>query len=55
MLIDRNYEKKKAIIEGLNSEDDCLLQEILDHAYFCNETAEKFHGRNDFLMKVTIF
>jgi hypothetical protein len=36
----------------LNKMDSQLLQEVLEHANFCNETAEKFHGRNDLLTKI---
>ena len=25
------------------------MQEVLDHAKFCNESVEKFHGRNDLI------
>jgi hypothetical protein len=32
--------------------DQNLLQEVLEHANFCKETAEKFHGRNDLLIKI---
>ena len=51
LLIDRN-QKEKNYFENLSSEDAELLQEVLDHAYFCVKTAEKFKGRNDILDQV---
>jgi hypothetical protein len=32
--------------------DRYLIQEVMDHAKFCNESVEKFHGRNDLIDKV---
>ena len=37
---------------NLNKADLTLSLEVLDHAYFCIETALKFHGRNDLLSQV---
>ena len=51
LLIDRNQEEK-IVLDNLNKNDTELLQEVLDHAYFCNKTAEKFQGRIDILNKV---
>ncbi len=47
-LIDRNQEEKTQA-DVLSENDKKLLQEILDHALFCNETFEKFQGRVDIL------
>jgi hypothetical protein len=38
--------------ESLNANDRVLVQEVLEHAYFCNETSGKFHGRQDLLIEV---
>lgn len=51
MLIDRNQQDKSSL-KASNQDEQALLQEVLDHAYFCNETAEKFRGRVDILNKV---
>jgi hypothetical protein len=50
-LIDRNQEKR-LVASYLAREDARLLQEVLDHASFCNETVAKFQGRADLLEKV---
>ena len=47
-LIDLN-KKQRSFYESMERADASLLQEILDHANFCNETVEKFHGRADLL------
>ncbi|RMZ96618.1 hypothetical protein BpHYR1_005173, partial [Brachionus plicatilis] len=49
-LIDVNYEQQKKI-DDLSHEDHELIQEVIDHACFCNETVSKFHGRADILKK----
>lgn len=49
ILIDKNQQNK---LSDLNEKDSNLLREVLDHAYFCNETAAKFHGRQDLLLEV---
>jgi len=51
LLIDRN-QSKKTDFSQINKEDQILLQEVLDHATFCMDTAEKFHGREDLLETV---
>ena len=51
LLIDRNQQDHSEF-SFLSKDDESLITEILDHAYFCNETAEKFHGRNDLLDQV---
>jgi len=38
--------------ESLSANDRVLVQEVLEHAYFCNETSGKFHGRQDLLIQV---
>jgi hypothetical protein len=48
LLIDRNQEEK-AQNEILADSDKKVLQEVIDHAIFCNETVEKFQGRVDIL------
>ena len=55
LLIDRNHADHSAKNEFYytSKADSNLIQEILDHAAFCNETAEKFHGREDLLLQVT--
>ena len=50
-LIDLNQNQKSEIV-NLSDEDLRVLQEVLDHANFCNETVEKFHGRQDLLDQV---
>lgn len=52
-LIDKSQEQKSEYAY-LSEEDVKILQEVLDHAIFCNETVEKFHGRKDLLDKVCI-
>lgn len=54
ILIDLNYEKKKKV-DNLNHEEHELIQEVIDHAIFCNQTVSKFHGRADILEKVFFF
>ncbi|RNA30370.1 NACHT and WD repeat domain-containing 2-like, partial [Brachionus plicatilis] len=49
-LIDVNYEQQKEF-DNLSHEDHELIQEVIDHACFCNETVSKFHGRADILEK----
>ena len=51
MLIDKNQQTKTEF-GTLNERDSDLVREVLDHAYFCNETAAKFHGRQDLLLEV---
>ena len=51
-LIDRNATKSH-FLDKFNSQDKQLLQEVLDHAHFCMESVEKFHGRNDLIEEVT--
>lgn len=50
-LIDQNQQKEKNILNLYEKE---LLQEVLDHASFCNFTVDKFHGRADVLDKVNL-
>lgn len=50
-LIDKNQEQKSEY-SYLSEEDLKILQEVQDHANFCNETVEKFHGRSDLLDQV---
>ena len=52
-LIDKN-QSQASFYDNLEASDAALLQEVLEHAYFCNETVEKFHGRNDLLNRVCI-
>jgi hypothetical protein len=51
LLIDRNQEKRMDL-SYLNKQNARILQEVLDHASFCNETVAKFQGRTDLLEKV---
>jgi hypothetical protein len=51
LLIDRN-QKEKTCFENMTPADIECFQEVLDHAYFCNKTAEKFQGRIDILNQV---
>jgi hypothetical protein len=51
LLIDRN-QTDKSEFEDLSKQDVELIREVLDHAYFCNETVEKFRGRVDILDRV---
>jgi hypothetical protein len=53
-LIDKNQNQER-YIEQLGKLDTELLQEVLDHANFCNDTVEKFQGRQDYLRKVSTF
>jgi hypothetical protein len=55
LLIDKNYKEKSKHFSSLGQVESALLQEVLGHANFCNETAEKFHGRQDILLKVFSF
>ena len=50
-LVDLNARThaKKSMFSNLNMRDLNLIHEVLYHANFCMETAEKFHGREDFL------
>ncbi|RNA01612.1 NACHT and WD repeat domain-containing 2-like, partial [Brachionus plicatilis] len=50
-LIDVNYEQQKEF-DDLSHEDHELIQEVIDHACFCNETVSKFHGRADILQEI---
>jgi hypothetical protein len=50
-LIDTN-QKQETVFERLKQNDANLLQEVLHHAYFCNDTVSHFHGREDILLKV---
>ena len=52
-LIDKN-QSQASYFENLEEKDTKLLQEVLEHAYFCHECVEKFHGRNDLLGKVRV-
>lgn len=52
-LIDRN-QAQESKFERLKYYDVELLQEVLHHAYFCNETVAHFHGRQDILNQVLI-
>ena len=52
-LIDKNQQYKKEY-QIANPNEATLMQEVLEHAHFCNETAQKFHGRNDLLLEVYI-
>ena len=54
ILIDRN-QFQKSELNKLDKKDADLLHEVLDHVYFCLETASKFHGREDLLEKVLNF
>jgi hypothetical protein len=51
-LIDKNQQNNISELFNLNKADLTLGLEVLDHAYFCIETALKFHGRNDLLSQV---
>ena len=51
LLIDKN-QLVKTEFSDLNEKDLNLVREVLDHAYFCNETSSKFHGREDLLLEV---
>ena len=51
-LIDKNQQRRIGEFKSTNHNDQTLLQEVLDHAYFCKETAQKFHGRQDLLIEV---
>lgn len=53
-LIDRNASKEH-YLDKIEPKDKHLMQEILDHANFCNNCVEKFHGRNDLINKVKSF
>ena len=53
-LIDRNA-LTPHFLDDLESADRSLMQEVLDHANFCLELIEKFHGRNDLIQKVVVF
>ena len=52
-LIDAN-QRQTSFYENLETSDASLLQEVLEHAYFCNKSVEKFHGRDDLLEKVCL-
>ena len=54
ILIDRN-QSQESELNKLDKKDADLLHEVLDHVYFCLETASKFHGREDLLEKVSKF
>ena len=51
-LIDKNQESRIDLKAGSNQNVQIFVQEVLDHAYFCKETAQKFHGRQDLLIEV---
>lgn len=54
-LIDKNQQNNITELgSSLNKADLELGLELLDHAYFCIETAEKFHGRIDLLAQVIL-
>ena len=42
------------MVSDLNDDDEKLLKEVLIHAHFCKETADKFHGRDDLLKQVIL-
>lgn len=50
-LVDLN-QTKKVNISCLSPDDQRLLEEVVDHTNFCNESVEKFHGQNDLLDQV---
>jgi hypothetical protein len=50
-LIDRNATKPH-FLDNFQIKDKKLLQEILEHANFCNEIVDKFHGRSDLIEQV---
>ena len=50
-LIDRNASKSH-FLDNFESKDKQLMQEVLDHAHFCMELIEKFHGRSDLIDEV---
>lgn len=50
-LIDQNQQLKPKFVQ-LNDQDIKLYVEVADHASFCNKTVDKFHGRDDILVKV---
>ncbi len=50
-LIDYNAQQPY-YLDTFDTKDKQLVQEIVDHAYFCNECVEKFHGRVDLLDRV---
>lgn len=50
-LIDLNSEEQKKF-DNLSHDEHELIQEVIDHASFCNETVSKFHGRADILEEV---
>lgn len=52
-LVEKNY-ADKSFLDGLNIEDMGLVKEVLEHAYFAQECAEKFHGRNDLVDEVSL-
>ena len=52
-LIDKN-QRQTSFYENIERLDALVLQEVLEHAYFCNESVAKFHGRKDLLKKVSI-
>jgi hypothetical protein len=54
LLIDRN-QNDVSQYQNLNAPDSDLFREVLDHAYFCNETVEKFRGRVDILNKIRYY
>jgi hypothetical protein len=39
-------------LDNFQIKDKQLLQEVLEHANFCIEIVDKFHGRNDLLDQV---
>ena len=53
-LIDRNASKPN-FLDNFKLKDRVLMQEVLDHATFCVELIEKFHGRNDLIQNVRFF
>jgi hypothetical protein len=50
-LIDQNA-RQPYYLDNFDTKDKQLLQEIVEHANFCNECVEKFHGRIDLLDRV---
>ena len=51
-LIDRN-QTQESLFEKLDKRDTELLKEVLKHAYFCTQSVERFHGREDLLGQVS--
>ena len=50
-LIDKNA-TKSSYFDGFSFKDRQLFQEVFDHANFCIECVDKFHGRTDLIDQV---